>query len=309
MAYYGSKPVKQTDGGTGQTSLTQFGVVGVNSSGAIAATAAGTTGMLFSGSATDPGQFVTTLAASFSFAANSAGANVVLNSENTDNTSGSSNAIVASSVGGDSGGNALHQYIQTGGSALTNYSLIINNPATSPEIDPLELVNGTIAGNLVSVRWQQSGTITCPRTTAFLAYLPSNVANATGNGGGYVLGTTGGTALTKIFDQNTNITTAGVFTAPVTGKYDLRVIIRVVATNSSKVFTVTLITSNRNYQFVHNDISLSGPESVAAEAIADMDIGDTCTATCVVTGEIADNDTVSGSASPIPTLICGRLVA
>lgn len=309
MSYYGSKPIKQADGGTGQISFTQFGVMGINSSLAIAASAAGTTGTLFSGSATDPGQFVNTLPGSFSFVRSFSGSAVNLSCGNTDNTSSSSNAIIQIAVGGSSSGMPLHQYIQSGGSTSTNYGIVINNAITTPEIDPLEIVNGTTAGSLVNIRYQQSGVINFLRNTCFLAYLPSSVLNATGNGGGYVLGTTGGTALTKIFDQGTNLTTAGVFTAPVTGRFDIRSMIRVVATNSSKVFIVTLITSNRNYQFIHNDISLSGSENVAIEAICDMDVGDTATVTCVVTGEIADNDTISGSASPIPTLICGRLVA
>lgn len=55
----------------------------------------------------------------------------------------------------------------------------------------------------------------------FLYIQQSNVANATGNGDVYTLGTS--VALTKIFDANNDMTTGGLFTAPATGYYNLTI--------------------------------------------------------------------------------------
>lgn len=53
----------------------------------------------------------------------------------------------------------------------------------------------------------------------FLYIQQTNAPNVTGDGTSYVIGSS--VALTKIFDSNNNVTTSGVFTAPVSGYYTL----------------------------------------------------------------------------------------
>ncbi len=65
-----------------------------------------------------------------------------------------------------------------------------------------------------------AGMVNFPLTSAFFYYLGTGDSSVTGNGGSYTFGTTGN-ALTKVFDQGSNCTTLGVFTAPVTGRYFL----------------------------------------------------------------------------------------
>lgn len=306
MAYYGSKPVKVADGGTGAITLTDHGVMLGQATSAVVATSAGSDGLLLLGNTGADPSFGNTSDGSFTFSSTTAGTPRVVAAESTDNTNPASSAGHVCSVGGASAGPTRYQFVISGGS--NNWAMGIDNATTSPEADPLTLVTGTTPGSLNKVVYRKSGVVNFPNTTAFLAFLPTQVNNVTGNGGVYTLGVSGITALTKVFDQNTNITTGGVFTAPITGKYDVRVVIRVIAAASSKVFTINLITSNRTYQFIHNDTSLSGPESISVEAICDFDAADTATATCVVTGEVGDIDGIAGSSTLI-TYICGRLVA
>jgi len=308
MAYYGAKPIKVADGGTGQVTLTNHGVLLGQGTSPIVAVSPGNDGTLLAGvTGADP-VFSTNCPGTFFFAVSSAGVPLVLTVANTDNTNTASNSATIASTGGPAGGDPRHQYVISVGS-VNNYSWIVSNAATSPEDDPFQHVMGTTAGAQLNIVMQKSGLITKPRDTCFLAYLPTQVNNVTGAGGVYTLGVSGITAVTKVFDQNSNLTTGGVFTAPSTGLYDIRVVIRVIASASSKVFTINLITSNRTYQFTHNDASLSGPESISVEAICDFDLGDTATATCVVTGEVGNTDGIAGTGTPVLTYICGRLVA
>lgn len=169
-------------------------------------------------------------------------------------------------------------------------------------------LSGT-AGTLQSTL--PSGSNTFPNQPAFLAYLPSAVANVTGNGGAYTLGS--GTALTEVFDQQSNFNTNGTFTAPATGRYMLNASLRITgltAAMTSGFFSI--VTSNRTYLL--GDINIgavrdaAGAASFTGSTIVDMDAADTATVTLSVTGGAGNTAGVDGSASAFSffggSLIC-----
>ena len=128
--------------------------------------------------------------------------------------------------------------------------------------------------------------VTMPAQPAFYSYLGTNDGNATGDGTSYTLGS--GNALTEVFDQNNDITTVGVFTAPVTGRYALFSGIKLYTVGAATDEICKFITSNRNYVFIQWNPSAvpnsSDYSSNHGEVIADMDAADTCTINVVVSG-------------------------
>lgn len=149
-----------------------------------------------------------------------------------------------------------------------------------------------------------TGEITYPLQPAFFAILPSQVSNVTGNGTVYTLGT--GTALTEIYDRNSDFNTNGTFTAPVTGIYTLYCSITFVSPSGGGTeYTVSLVTSNRTYILlqsptrsrVTNFFGPNGYLSYCGSVIADMDAGDTATIT-VMAANGTLTSSVLGAASP-----------
>jgi hypothetical protein len=121
---------------------------------------------------------------------------------------------------------------------------------------------------------------------AFLAILPTQVSNVTGDGTVFTLGTT--TALTKIFDQANNFAT-GTFTAPVTGRYMLTCAVAVGGVVAGLVnVTVSMVTSNRTYLiYTANAANVAnnfGSIQITGSVLADLDAADTYTVTLSVTG-------------------------
>lgn len=106
--------------------------------------------------------------------------------------------------------------IATGGAAKV-VTLGSTNGASS-----LALKTGTADFSLASATGTimsalDTGEITYPLQSSFLAYLASQVNNVTGDNTAFQLGSS--TALTVIYDQNSDFNTNGTFTAPVTGRY------------------------------------------------------------------------------------------
>jgi len=114
------------------------------------------------------------------------------------------------------GGTAGDPTINWNVSGVTNWEMGIDNSVS----DNLTISQGTALGTNDTWRMDTSGRRTLPLQPAFLGILESNDLNVTGDTSVYTLGTV--TALTKIFDRGNNFTTAGVFTAPVTGIYLLQ---------------------------------------------------------------------------------------
>ena len=113
--------------------------------------------------------------------------------------------------------------------------------------------------------------ITAPNQPAFSATPSGNQTNiATGTDVTIVLGT-------EIFDQGGNFA-SNTFTAPVTGKYQLNVIMRMDAVDSAAgYYQLALKTSNRNYYSILDPDF--GQDSVNhtlnLSVLADMDASDT----------------------------------
>ena len=149
-----------------------------------------------------------------------------------------------------------------------------------------------------------TGEITCPLQPAFLAYLDATVSNVVGNSGTFTLGTT--TALTEIFDQNSDFNTNGTFTAPVTGRYQINAGSLVVGCTIATTFNIRLVTSNRTYLFQLQRAAGAENLGLNGSALVDMDTADTMTVTVEVTGEAANTADVYGDATPT-TFISGYL--
>lgn len=155
------------------------------------------------------------------------------------------------------------------------------------------------SGNLTLV-----GKVLQTTNPAFLLTLGSTANNVTGNGTTYTLGT--GATLTKVYDRGTNATTSGVFTAPVTGLYDLRSSIQVTGTTIATTFIIQIVTTARTYSKTFIKAAGAQDESVDLTVLADMSATDTATITITVSGEAADTADILGGAT-VTTYFCGRL--
>ena len=120
------------------------------------------------------------------------------------------------------------------------------------------------------MRISSIGAVTKPLQPAFLA-TPASVQNNIASTDVIAFGT-------EIFDQNADFA-SNTFTAPVTGKYQLNVTLRIdlldVSAGYSRLF---LKTSNRNYSSIFDVDGLSADPSYwtfTITALADMDAGDT----------------------------------
>ena len=82
---------------------------------------------------------------------------------------------------------------------------------------------------------------------------------------------------TEIFDQNADFA-SNTFTAPVAGRYQLNLSLRLQNLDSaSAYYDITIVTSNRAYQWLQDpDYGQDNAyEAVTLSALADMDAGDT----------------------------------
>ncbi len=149
-----------------------------------------------------------------------------------------------------------------------------------------------------------TGEITMPLQSAFLAQLASAASNKTGNGTNYTLGTD---ALTEIFDQNADFNTNGTFTAPVTGRYMLGGQGVLTGCTIAAIFTINITTSNRVMVFAQSRAASSQNFYSTANCFMDMDAGDTFTCVLNATGEVGDTDDVFGAATNIFTGMWGYL--
>lgn len=185
-----------------------------------------------------------------------------------------------------------------------------NTGATSIVIDTgtAGMTVDSATGNIIDI--DDSGWINYPLQPAFFGYLPSDDNNVTGDGATYTLGS--GTALTEIFDQNGDFTTAGVFTAPVTGRYFLNAALRPEPPTSAMTSgLVGLVTSNRTWGHRWHPFNIStatGNATWPITALADMDSADTCTVTLQIINGASDTVDINGDGAAI-TYFTGYLVA
>ena len=99
------------------------------------------------------------------------------------------------------------------------------------------------------------------------------------------------------------------FTAPVTGRYDLRVNFKVIGTTIANKFNAAIITENRTYISTFSRTASNADQSWYMATIADMDAADIATFQLAVTGEAADTDDIDGASGTLVTFVSGTLVA
>ena len=131
-----------------------------------------------------------------------------------------------------------------------------------------DTVSFGIAGGTQAMAWDENGICTKPAQPAFLATPASQQANlAVGSAVDIAFGT-------EVFDINSDFASS-VFTAPVTGKYQLSYQLRVDAIDSNaNYYQFKIVTSNRTYTniFAFGAATYYNPGS---SILADMDAGDT----------------------------------
>lgn len=155
-------------------------------------------------------------------------------------------------------------------------------------------------GNLTLV-----GNVLKSTAPAFLSYLAGTVTNKTGAGTAYTIGTD---ALTEVFDRGSNASTAGVFTAPVTGLYWLKGQVTCTGATIATTFVISIVATSRTAIYTFIKAAGAQDETVAIDSLFDMTATDTAHVNIAVTGEGGDTVDIVGAAS-LQTYFTGYLVA
>lgn len=120
-----------------------------------------------------------------------------------------------------------------------------------------------------------------PAQPAFFSYLGTSDNNVTGNNIVFIIGnTTTGTALTEVFDQNSDFNPGGasgaIFTAPVTGRYFLEFSHQLDQVATGTDWRSVIRTSNRNYISRFDPFPGAGLNEIGKTVmvLADMDAAD-----------------------------------
>ena len=134
------------------------------------------------------------------------------------------------------------------------------------------------------------GYVLMPFQPAFSAKVTSNINNLTAGGSADTTIPFG----TEIFDTNADYNTNGTFTAPVTGKYQLSMKLRLENVDASTtLYSFYMRTSNRSYNTIF-DPDYGGQDLaylyVNASVLADMDAGDTSFVQYYISGGASQTD-------------------
>lgn len=192
----------------------------------------------------------------------------------------------------------------------------VSGPGSSTD-NALARWNGTDGDTLQdsTVVVSDNGEMTNASQPAFLGYVGTTISNCTGNGTTYILGDTDiGAALTEVFDQNSDFvagSAAGaIFTAPVTGRYQINFNMRMGSISTSTQGYYLITTSNLTYNLCtvepQNVADSGGLLIQSGSVFVDMDASDTCTMSVTFTGEGAD--TLDIAANNGATTFSGYLV-
>lgn len=227
---------------------------------------------------------------------------IELDVTNTDTATAGSNTVISANNGG-TGSGAVWLGLNKG----TARSWAIGMLATTNTQLAITTANSAgVAPNTGNLVWNitANGERTIPLQPAFLAYLASSVANVSGNGATFQLGTT--TALTKVYDQGTNFVTSGTFTAPVTGRYSFSAASYFNGCTIASGIFIIFTTSNRGYQNNNFRTAASLDISKNFTISADMDAADTCVCVTGTSGEASATDDLLGAANVV-TFFSGYL--
>lgn len=168
---------------------------------------------------------------------------------------------------------------------------------------------GTALFDNSTVKIDSSGRQTNTTQPAFLSVLNTEATDVAGNSGSYTFGTGGN--LTDIFDQNSNMSTSGVFTAPVTGKYFFTFTLRVIDVVNSTNGNIQIVTSNRTYTLLAQNplatLSSSSGWKPTGSSLTDMDAADTATFTLSGSGEASNVWNVIASTTNPTSWVSGFL--
>lgn len=182
--------------------------------------------------------------------------------------------------------------------------------------DTFKLSQGSALGTNDTFVMTPTGERTMPLQPSFLGIQASTATNVTGNSTAYTLGST--VALTEVFDQGGDFTTAGVFTAPITGRYYIGYMVTYRASlsaGSATDFYGDIVTSNKTYRpftlptenTVTNFEGEDGHLPLSSSVVCDMDASDTVHIEVVGVGGSGDNDDLKGDATTAFTYFCGYL--
>jgi hypothetical protein len=227
----------------------------------------------------------------------SIGNSVAYVAQNTDATNGASNASFFS-ITAAGGGDPTGTYAIAAGNSFT---LGLDNDIN----DQFSIASGVVLGTNDNLTIQTAGSVNFPRSPAFLGYLGGSTVGVTGNGAVYTLGTD---ALTKLYDISGNFTTAGVFTAPVTGLYDLRAQVSLGAFGSSSSIIISIVTPAKTYTKTFTQSSNTAQQSIDISVLAQIAAAGTAHVTISADGAGGNNNTILGSATVL-TFFTGRLAA
>jgi hypothetical protein len=216
-------------------------------------------------------------------------------------------SAAAISMGNDATSQAIN--IGTGAAART---ITIGNTtgatAVNINIGTGDFAMASASGTLISQL--DTGEMTQPIQTAFLAIVGAAQNSVTGNSATYTIGTS---AMTEVFDQGNDFNTNGTFTASVTARFYIRmgVSFNGLTALMTKGF-ITIITSNRTYLATYN-IGLARDSDnfagLSMSVFADMDAADTATFTVQVLNGATNAAGVRGNATNALSYVAGFLIA
>lgn len=172
---------------------------------------------------------------------------------------------------------------------------------------------GSTLGTSDTMTIDVNGIINLPLNPCFLAYGTTGATNVTGDGTAYQINVLN----SEVFDQSNSFdTSTSVFTAPITGRYQLISLINFGDINASNTRDsyIVISTSNRNYLSNQSNYAAirdtsTNQLSLHISTITDMDIGDTSNIIVSVSNSTKTTDLICNGSSDINTFFCGSLIA
>lgn len=291
-------PIEVAGGGSGAASLTDHSPLIGSGTSAISDVVVGTTGLLFIGSTGADPFFDDSSTGDFTFTSSTASQTRVFTVSNTDNTGAATSAArIDITVGGANVADPQVKYLVTG--ATTWSSGIDNSDSDKLKISADAALETT---NVLSIT--TAGDNIKPLQPAFGA-VAADQANVTGDGTVYTVLFTG----SEYFDQNGDFDGAtGIFTAPVTGKFQFNLQITSSGITTQSTMQTRLVTSN--HTFIPG---IATPQAIKDSSnrltrtitfVVDMDAADTANCATWMTGATKVVDILGASTFFNGMLVC-----